>query len=124
MSNVTILGSIIGLQLDNLGDQAMSLAVSGKYAITGCFLTNLSVSGSPNVQVFKAPGGASADRIVGGGSLSTLTAPDQVQQFSPTWGLDGSGMGRTYTAATVYARVQAALAAGATGDLYLMGVEL
>lgn len=119
-----ILGSIVGLQLDSLGDQAMSLSVAGKYAITGCFLTNLSAPGLPNVQLYKAPGGAAADRIVGGGSLATLTAPDQVQQFSPTGGLDGSGTARIYTAATVYARVAAALPPGTTGDLYLMGVEL
>jgi hypothetical protein len=119
-----ILGSIIGMALDNLADQAMSLSVSGKYAITGCFLTNLSGSGAPNVQLFKAPGGGATDRIVGGGTLSTLTAPDQVQQFSPLFPLDGSGLAKTLTAATVYARVQASLAAGMTGDLYLMGVEV
>lgn len=118
-----ILGSIIGLELDNLADQAMTLSVSGRYVITGCFLTNLSGSGTPNVHLFKAPGGAAADRIVGGGSLGTLAAPDQVQQFSPTWGLDGGGVAKSYNASTIYARVQAALA-GQTGDLYLTGIEL
>ena len=119
-----ILGSISGLLLDDLADQAMSLSVSGRYCVTGCFLTNLSAPGAPNVQMFKAPGGAAADRIVGGGTLSTLTTPDQVQQFSPTYGLDGNGLAKTYNAATVYARVAAALPPGTTGDLYLMGVEL
>lgn len=124
-TNVRVLGSLIGLQLDNPNDQPFPLDVTGKFVITAAFATNQSVAGySPHIKAKTGPGGTGAG-LFAGGTFYNLNSPNDAQAYNVA-GIPVSGKGYVQDPApTAYAQVQSPLAAaGATCDLYVVGYEL
>ena len=126
MTSIRILGSLIGAALDTLSEQSFSLDVVGRWVPSAVFVTNVNVNGQAvNFQTFDAPGGLSANRISGGGTLQAIASPADVQSYNLPWGgVPGTGKSRTRSSSTAYLRMSSTLPAGATGDVYLLGVEL
>ena len=129
MSQLRILGSIIGADLTNLGDQAMTVNVTGRWIPWTFFLTNANQdltgwTGS-NVNLWTGAGGTGS-KIAGSGTLWKPDSADDVMPFNCPVPIDPTTTkrGRSFTETTLYARVLGTAPAGSTADLYLMGVEL
>lgn len=125
MNNVRIIATIIGMDLSSLADQVAAISSSGRWIPTRAFITNVNAAGvSANVQSFDAPGGLPTNRVSAGGSLFSISSPDDVQQYNTIFGLAGSGKAKVRTSPNLYVRTVSALPSGTTGDFYLEGIDL
>lgn len=126
MNEVRILGKLLNAQLDSLSEQSFPLGVTGKWIPTAVFITNVNVTGvAVNFLTYDAPGAPSTGRISGGGTIQAIGSPDDVQNYNLIYGgVPGTGKSKVRTSNTAYLKMSSALAAGATGDVYILGVEL
>jgi len=117
-----VLGVAVGTNLNAIGDTTILMPTNiSRFLVTGCYITNCTTSLTVARASVWAGAGATGDNFAADQALSGITGTaTQLFQLTMT-ALAGT---KTQSGPQVYFRVGTAQGSAATGDVYILGLDL